>query len=370
MLRTGWWLILLTGMIALAVSLIMSYTAVPLYMASARFIISPSPSLTSGGDVVRSLDTLDRRSVVATYAEIMNSNRVISGASESINLDPLALTKNYEIQAVVLPDSSVLELNISGPNPQVAADLANAVGYQTINYTRNLNLVYELNFLDTALPNTVPFSPEPLRDGAVALVVGMAVGAVLSILSEQIRIPIEAYRQRLRIDSATGIYNASYFSRLLTEELGRNPDDALSMAIVELSGLSDYLETLPPAGLQSLLVKVTQILRRELRGNDSIARWNDVSFAVMLPATDGPASSRTFNRIYHALLRAIDLSAYGVSVNLDPHIGGAIYSNNLTAQELLERAQVSLEQARRDSTRPTYVWEMKSPFWVQPEKGE
>jgi hypothetical protein len=90
----------------------------------------------------------------------------------------------------------------------------------------------------------------------------------------------------------------------------------------------------------------------------------------MLPTTDGPASNRTFNRIYQALLEPIELASYGVTVQLDPHIGGAIYSNNISAHELLEKVQSSLEQARRDSVKPIYVWEMKSPFWIQAETKE
>jgi len=370
MLQKNWWLILLTAMTALTVSLAISYAATPQYRAVARFIIIPSSSLTSGADVVRSLDTLDRRSVVATYAEVMNSSRILEGSTNFLSLDINSIIKDYTIQAVDLPDSSVLELTVSGPNPILAAQLANAIGFQSITFTRSLNLIYELNILDTAVPPELPFSPEPLRDGVVALVLGMAVGGVLAVLSEQIRVPIEAYRQRLRIDNTTGIYNAVYFSRLLEEELGKNPDDLLSIGIVELSGLSEYLGTLPQAGLQALLVNVTEILRRELRGNDIIARWSENSFSVMLPTTDGPASSRTFDRIYQALLQPMKLTAYGITVNLDPHIGGAVYSNLISAQELLDKAQNSLEQSRRYSVKPIYVWEMKSPFWVQTETGK
>ena len=370
MLQRNWWLILLTAIVALTVSLTISYLATPQFSAVARFIIVPSSSLTSGADVVRSLDTLDRRSVVATYAEVMNSSRILENAANFLNLDAATILKDYSIQAVDLPDSSVLELTVSGPNPQLAAQLANAIGFQSITFTRSLNLIYELNFLDTAVPPELPFSPEPLRDGAVAVFLGLAVGAILAVVSEQIRVPIEAYRQRLRMDNETGIYNANYFSRLLEQEVDQNPDDILSISLVELNGLSDFLETLPPAGLQSLLGKVTDILRRELRGNDIIARWNEITFAVMLPTTDGPASNRTFNRIHQALLEPIDLTSYGVTVQLDPHIGGAIYSNNISAWELLQKAQSSLEQARRDSVKPIYVWEMNSPFWIQTETKE
>ena len=365
MLQKNWWLILLTAMTALTVSLALSYAAVPQYRSIARFIIIPSSTLTSGADVVRSLDTLDRRSVVATYAEVMNSSRILEGSADFLGLDVNTIIEDYQIQAVDLPDSSVLELTVSGPNPELAAQLANAIGFQSITFTRSLNLIYELNFLDTAIPAELPFSPEPLRDGLVALLLGIGIGGVLAVLSEQIRVPIEAYRQRSRIDSVTGTYNANYFSRLLEQELANNPDDVLSIGIVELNGIADYLGTLPPAGVQTLLVKVKEILRRELRGHDIIARWDEVSFSVMLPTTDGPAASRTFDRIYQALLQPMDLSAYGVTVNLDPHIGGAVYSNTITARELIAKAQTSLEQSRRFSVKPIYVWEMKSPFWVQ-----
>jgi diguanylate cyclase (GGDEF)-like protein len=268
---------------------------------------------------------------------------------------------------VDLPDSSVLELTVSGPNPQLTAQLANAIGFQSITFTRSLNSIYEMNLLDTAVPPEVPISPEPLRDGVVAVFLGLAVGAILAILSEQIRFPLESFRQRLRIDNTTGIYNANYFSRLLEEELDKNPDEVLSISFVELNGLSEFLNTLPPAGSQSLLIKVTEILRRELRGNDIIGRWDEITFSVMLPATDGSASDRTFNRIYQALLQPIDLVVYGVTVQLDPHIGGAVSSNSITSKELLGKAQSSLEQSRRDKTKPIYIWEMKSPFWVQPD---
>jgi len=364
MLKNNWWFILLTALVALSTSLTVSYVSIPQYNAVARFIIIPSASLTDGRDVVDSLDTLDRRSVVANYAEVMNSSRIFDSASELLGLDPIALTEDYKIQAVDLPDSSVLELTVSGPDPVLTAKLANAIGYQAIAFSRSLNLIYELSVLDTAVPAEYPVSPVPLRDGAVAVVLGLAIGAVLAVLSEQIRSPVDAYRQRSRIDSTTGLYNAKYFTRILSDELSKSPENPLTIGIVELSSLSDYFDTLPPAGLHSLLVKVTETLQRELRGNDVIARWNETSFIIMLPSTEGSAASRTFDRIYQALVQPFVLSAYGASVNLDPHVGGAIYSNMLSGQELLEKAQNSLEQSHRSNVKPVNVWELKNPFWA------
>jgi diguanylate cyclase (GGDEF)-like protein len=369
MLQRGWWLILLAALVALSASLTASYLATPQYQATARFIITPGSLLTSGGDasaVVDGLDTLDRPSIVATYAEVMNSRRILAEALAYLQLQNIDTLK-YTIQAVVLPESSVMELTVTGPDARIVADLANGIGYQSILFARGINRVYELNFLDQAVQPVIPISPQPLRDAALSLVLGAMVGAVLAILSEQIRVPLEAYRQRLRIDPQTGVYNNRYFARLLGEELSKNFDEVLSIGIVELNGLQDYIETLPSAGLQKVLQRVTDTLRRELRGNDTIGRWDDDSFIVMLPATSGSSANRIFNRIYQALLSTVDLPQYGVSVNLDPHLGGAEYSNGISQQELLEKASSALEQARRDEENPVYIWEIRNPFWVQGE---
>lgn len=365
MLQRGWWIILLTAMVGLTASLGLSYVAVPQYEASALYILSPSASITSKNDVVDSLDTLDRPSIAATYAEILNSNRVFISACNLLGQDPVLIAKDYTVRTVVLPESSVLSLSVKGPNPQLVTSLANATGQEAISFSRSLNQAYELNILDSAIAPDAPFSPQPLRDSVVGAVLGLAVGMVLAVVSEQIRVPIEVYRNRLRIDSDTGVFKRKYFVRLVEDEVADGPEHELSIGIVELNGLADFFDTLPAAGVNTLLVMVTKTLQRELRGNDVIGRWNEASFSLLLPTTPGSAAHRTFDRVYQALAQPVRLPAYGVTVNLDPRIGGAVYSNAITSTELIEKATSSLEHARRGDTEQVYVWEFQNPFWVQ-----
>jgi diguanylate cyclase (GGDEF)-like protein len=369
MLQRGWWIILLVTLVALFASLALSYVTAPRYTATARFIITPGSLLTSEGNpeaVIAGLETLDLPSVVATYTEIMNSQRILGEALGSMG-NPTVVMKDYTIKAVVLPESSVLELNVTGPDPKVISDLANSVGYQTILFTRSLNRVYELNFLDQAAVPVIPISPQPLRDAGLSLLLGLTGGAVLAILSEQIRIPLEAYRHRLQQDSETETFNNKHFVRLLNEELEKKSSSTLSIGIIELNGLTDLAGTLPANSLQKILRTVTDTLRRELRGNDVIARWNKKSFIVMLPATSGEGAIRIFNRIHQSLSVPLNLYQYDTNLYLDPHIGGGQYSNGITAQELLQKTEEALEQAKRDGANPVYVWELRSPFWVQNE---
>ena len=366
MLRRGWWIVTLTALVAVNVALGASFFTTPLYQSSARFVVSPNADLVTGKDMITSLEALDKRSIISTYAEFLNSRRVHDETIAALQISE-ATFEEYTITTVVLPEANIIDLTITGPDPLIAAQLANHIGQRTIDYISLLYSAYDISILDSAVPADLPVSPKTLRDSALALVLGLVGGATLAILSEQIRIPIETYRQRLRIDNVTGLFNSRHFRRLIEEELTGNPENMLSIGIVELDGLHEELETMPPLASQSVLRKITKMLRKEVRGNDIVGRWSENSFIVMLPTTAGDAAFRTFERIYQALSQPVIVEQFGITVPLKPRVGGADYSNNISAQEFIERANAALEQGQRDTSRPVHVWRMKSPFWVEKE---
>lgn len=347
MLLRGWWIIVLAALVALTASLGASYLAVPQYQSTARFIINPSAILTAGADVVRSLDTLDRPSVAATYAEVMNSQRVFDDSLSSLKLQPGSLV-DYTVQAVVLPTSSVLELSVSGPNPKVAAELANAIGAQTISFSKRINQVYNLEFLDTATPSEIPFSPQPLRDASLALALGAVAGAVLAILSEQIRMPIESLRRRTVVDQASSAFSRRYFERRLEEEQARSQTGDIGLGLIQLEGLSGLIETLPSILAQQVFHEVTRRLRNELRGNDIVGRWGAVEFAVLLPSTPAVAAERTLNRIRTALSEPLFVSQTKELVQLQPYTAVTVSKPQEAVAALVERAEEKLVESRRE----------------------
>ena len=56
-----------------------------------------------------------------------------------------------------------------------------------------------------------------------------------------------------------------------------------------------------------------------------------------------------------------------LTIELNPRIGGAEYSVNITPEELLEKSGESLDNARKNKSNPIYLWEMKNPFWGMEE---
>lgn len=363
MLRKGWWIVLLTVLVALNAALITAYFTEPIYLASTKFTVSPNPTVVTEYDVVNSLEALDKRSIVATYGEFLNSRRIYLNALTALGLTE-TMMEDYKITTVVLPEANILELTVKGPDPQRAAALANTIGSLTIDYVGKLYSAYDVSVLDAAIVPIIPISPQPIRDASLALALGLIAGVSIAILSEQIRVPIETYQQRLRIDSITGVYKRQYFIRLVENEITENPEEAMSLGVIELTGLRELIETLPSNAINWLLSQVTDVFRQELRGNDAVARWNKNSFAVMLPLTPPVAANRTYKRIYEALKEPIELSQYDLIINLDPHIGGAAYSNKMAAGDLLNQAENVLKALRQSNKDTVRVWELETPFWV------
>jgi len=341
MLQHSWWVIVLTALIAVNAALISSYMATPMYRSSARFVVSPNPTQFNQNDIFSSLDVLDKRSIISTYAEFMNSDRIFR---ETLN--ELKLTGDYTHVTVVLPDANILELSVQGTDPVMVAALANNTGQRAINYIRGLYQVYDISLLDPAAITTEPISPQPLRDAGLALVLGVVLGGALALLREQMLLPLEAYRQRNMLDKTSSAYTRRYFQRQLEAEAVRNPNGTFSLGLLELDGLLELVDTLPQPIVQTILTRITNTLRKELRGNDLVGRWSDACFAVLLPATSEAAARRTLERIRQALTEPVVIDPNTEAFSLNPRLGVATFQGNESVQELIERVQIELETPR------------------------
>jgi diguanylate cyclase (GGDEF)-like protein len=332
-------------LLAWIISLIISHNTVPTYRASATFLVFPNANLTSSRDVVTSLDTLDRKTVSATYAEIMNSARVYGDAIQKLKRSPKTLS-DYNHNVLVQENSNVLVLDVEGPDPQTTAALANSTGQTGINYIKGIYQVFDISFLDQAALPAEPISPQPLRDGAIAAGIGLLVGLLVTLVKEQLRLPIEALRQRSIRDRISGAYSQRHFEHLLEHNRSHPSSAPFSTAVIELDGLQDLVEVLPEGVMTVLMHQVAAILDEQLRGNDVVGRWGKTGFGLILPATpEGPAG-RTVERICKALAVPLEVEGLDEAVNLAPYVGLSSWKQDETLTELLARVEKALEQDR------------------------
>ncbi|HEX5836989.1 MAG TPA: diguanylate cyclase [Anaerolineales bacterium] len=348
MLQRSWWIIVITTLATLIAALVMAYLTPPTYQATARFIVSPSPTLITGGsNLLNSLSTLDKRSIITTYAEILNSQRIYNDTISLLQLNNVDLSE-YHYRAVALPDANIIEFSVTGPDRDTVYTLTNGIGQRAVEYVHGLYQVYELSVLDAAVPPTVPISPQPLRSAGVALVVGLALGVVLALIREMMRTPFENFIRQRNIDDLSGALNRRAFEQKLSEVAFASPND-FSLCVVHLNGLTDYINALPQSTLQRVLQGVTRVLRNQLRGNDLVGRWSDVDFIVLLSDTPGNAAMNTMERVRMALSYPVPVDVSGEELLLDPQIGIAEYRVGDTPQTMIKNIQWALDVAKKNN---------------------
>lgn len=350
MIQRGWWLIVISIVVAVNVSLINSFFfSTNMYEAEARFIASPNLAIiNSGRDLVNSLETLDKRSIVATYGEIIQSRQIFIYAVEQLggNLEDF---KNYSVSVTVLPDANILRLAVTGPNQENVAVLANAIGKYSIDTIQNLYQVYDINFLDIAEIPDAPFKPQPLSNAGLALLMGAVIGIGLAILKDQLGTSMTQISQRRSIDGESLAFTREVFDDQFREEISGNPESVLSLGFIYLNGIQGVLDSLPQAYVNQIMRRVTYTVRYHLRGNDVLGRWSKLQFSVLLPSTMGEPAVNTLERIREKLSQPIPLdnNTNGMNINLDPRIGVAARNNKESYSALISNAEKALEISRQ-----------------------
>ncbi len=336
------------------VSLAISYTSTPIYRAEASLIVFPNANLTSSRDVVTSLDTLDKRSITSTYEDILNSDRVFQETVKALNME-LNAVRGYRRFTVVQQDSNTIYLDVEGPDPFISAKLANGIGENSIRYIKGIYQVFDISFLDQAVPPQTHVYPQALRDGGIAAGSGFLLGIILAILIDIIRAPFESYRRRSMIDKITGAFTQRHFKHLLDQEIAENPSEPLSLARLDLEGLLELVDVIPEKVLSDLMHNVTETLLKQLRGNDAIGKWNASGYILLLKSTPGSAATRTMERIRQVLAEPIKVESLDEALSLLPCIGLAErIQEDEPSNLIIERAETALQQARQSDKKTVY----------------
>lgn len=348
MIRKGWWIVLLTALVAVNVALVTNYFSTPIYRATSNYLVSPNPQQLPATDMVYSLDALGNRSTVVTYSELLRNEMVISETIKQLNLDPKELVKDYKISSLVLTETTIIELSVEGPDPKLCALLVNTLGQNGVSYIQRFYKVYEINLIKPATVPQYPYLPKPLRDVSLAFILGIIAGAVLAILSEQIRIPLETLRQQRLLDSLSGVYTRQHFERLVEEEMlrARKQGDVFALGLVRLDGLVEVIDNLPIIVLQKIYGNVTKSLRSLLKGTDVVGQWDRTTYAILLPSTPYGAANNVMQRICTMLSVPVELFQGGELLNLSPYAGVARSQESEPPRDFISRTQKDLDDGR------------------------
>lgn len=181
-LMGGWWIIVATAVLAAVGAAIITASADQIYESSARYIVSPNPIMFEDSDLERrSLDTLDNSGILITYAEVFGSNRMRQAGRDDLGLTAADM-EGYNVTAVNLPQTKIIELTVRGTSPQQAHDLTEAIGSASTDYLENLFEIYQVSQLDSASVPNNPINVSPIRNAGIAGILGFVAGVALAFL--------------------------------------------------------------------------------------------------------------------------------------------------------------------------------------------
>ena len=174
--RTGWWMVPVVLAAALgSVAYLTSGDAPPLYRSTATLAAAPHPSVKNQNQVLRSIEVLERRTMVSTLSRIPTSGKIRTWAAGRLQT-PLRDLRDYQVQTSVIPNTHLIRVSVQGPDPEVAARFANAVASSSENNANKYYSVFTLKILDDAAVPGRPLERGKTRAYVVAGLLGLFLG--------------------------------------------------------------------------------------------------------------------------------------------------------------------------------------------------
>lgn len=175
-LGAGWWMVPVVLAAALgSVAFLTSGDAPPVYRATATLAAAPHPSINNRNQVLRSLELLERRTMVSTLSRIPTSGKIRTWAAGRLET-PLRDLREYRVQTSVVPNTNLIHVSVQGPDPEIAARFANAVAGASENNADKYYSVFTLKGLDDAVAPGRSIQRGESRSYVVAGLLGLFLG--------------------------------------------------------------------------------------------------------------------------------------------------------------------------------------------------
>jgi capsular polysaccharide biosynthesis protein len=178
-LRQWWWVPVAMLGVSVAAGLWWTSLQPQVYRASAMLVVIPNSSVEGDADVLRSLDALERRTLLATFARLPGTPQARAAVAVAVQRDPRDVA-TYQIGASVLPNTNIIRIDVDGLDPELAAQMANAAGVVAATEARSLYRIYTMRQIAAAeAPREGPIHPDPRRNSLAAGVAGLFIGILV-----------------------------------------------------------------------------------------------------------------------------------------------------------------------------------------------
>ena len=182
MLKKRWLMIVSITLVAAITSGVISFFVLtPQYETSTTMIVSykqDQNSLMTYNELQMS------QKLVATYSQIVKSDRIADAVIDKLDLDLTAAQLNSKVSVSQLGDTEILKITVKDEDPELAALIANTESEVFQKEINEMMEVDNVSTIDVAKVPGSPVSPNKLMNIAIATVLGMMVSVGLVFVIE------------------------------------------------------------------------------------------------------------------------------------------------------------------------------------------
>lgn len=179
-IRRWWWLIIVGLILGAGVGYVLGQQMGKLESSSALLVLGAGGVAPTGDSALESNQYVNAR--MPTYAAVASTDSVTQRATAQLGLPADALTGT--IAAVAVPDTTLVELTVTGPTPQAAQDRAAAVtAALQAAIEESENLVGQPPRVQLSVVSAASLPEAPLLPGRVILIIGAVLGLVIGIIA-------------------------------------------------------------------------------------------------------------------------------------------------------------------------------------------
>lgn len=198
-LRTRWVLIAACALVTLGFAAMLTIRATPEYASSARLFVSTSGSTGTAEANQGGQFSLQR---VKSYADLLTGQEIARRVVDQLDLGDSPAALAGQISASSKLDTVILTVTVTDPDPKRAQKLADAVADVFVAYVAELETppgkdeaTIKATVVDPASKPGSPVSPQPTRNLALGLILGLLLGAGAAVLRETLDTTIKSARQ-------------------------------------------------------------------------------------------------------------------------------------------------------------------------------
>lgn len=156
-------------------------------------------------------------------------------------------------------------------------------------------------------------------------------------------------------DDLTNLFNMRYLARTLEVEIerARRHGASVSLIFIDLDHFKEINDQHGHLMGSRVLIEVAQILLRNIRSIDVVARYGGDEFVVVLPQTDPAAAFAIAERVRRSIAGHTFLKGEGLQIRLTASCGIAAYPDHAKSKEdlirLADEAMYRVKHEVRDS---------------------